>query len=64
MNNKEYEGEMDEMNNKMDELSKLSFEDWKKMATKNDPEMKEMSDKELHQTYDMIQKMVKMKRGN
>ena len=64
IDNQELEGEMDEMNNKMDELSKLSFEDWKKMATKNDPEMKEMSDEELRQTYDMIQKMVKMKRGN
>lgn len=64
MNNQEFESEMDEMNNNMDEISKLSFEEWKKLATKDDPEMQEMSDEELRETYDMIQKMVKMKRGN
>ena len=64
MNNQEFEGEMGEMDNKMQELSKLSFEEWKKMATKNDPEMKEMSDEELHQTFDMIQKVIKMRQGN
>ena len=64
MNNDEYDVDMDEMNDSMDKISKLSFKEWKKMATKNDPEMKEMSDEELRQTYDMIQKMIKMKRGN
>lgn len=64
MNNQEFESEMDEMNNNMDEISKLSFEEWKKLATKDDPEMQEMSDEELRETYDMIQKMVKMKREN
>ena len=64
MGNQEFEDEMDEMNNKMDDLSKLSYEEWKKMATKNDPEMREMSGEELRETYDMIQKMIKMKRGN
>ncbi len=64
MDNQEFEGEMGEMDNKMDELSKLSFEEWKAMATKNDPEMKEMSDEELHQTFDMIQKVIKMRQGN
>ena len=63
MDNQEFEDEMGEMDNKMDELSKLSFEEWKEMATKNDSEMKEMSDEELRQTYDMIQKMIKMRQG-
>ncbi len=63
MDNQEFEDEMGEMDNKIDELSKLSFEEWKEMATKNDSEMKEMSDEELHQTYDMIQKMIKMRQG-
>lgn len=63
MNNDEFEGEMDEMNANMDKISKLSFEEWKKMATKDDPEMQEMSDEELRQTYDMIQKMAKMRRN-
>jgi len=64
MNNDEFDGEMDEMNDNMDKISKLSFEEWKKMATKNDPEMSEMSDEELRQTYDMIQKMIKLRKGN
>ncbi len=61
MNNDEFEKGMDGMDESMEQISKLSFEEWKKMVTKNDPEMKEMSDEELHQTYDMIQKMVKMR---
>ena len=64
MNNQEFEGEMDDMNDNMDQISKLSFKEWKKMATENDEEMREMSDEELRDIYDMIQKMVKMKRGN
>jgi hypothetical protein len=64
MNNEEFEDEMGEMDNKMDELSKLSFEEWKEMATKNDPEMQQMSDEELHETFDMVQKMIKMRQGN
>ena len=63
MNNDEFDDELEDMDAKMNELSKLSFEDWKKMATKNDPEMSEMSDEELRQTYDMIQKMIKMRKG-
>ncbi|MDX1829718.1 MAG: hypothetical protein R3342_09245 [Lutibacter sp.] len=53
-----------ELKNSMHKISKLSFGEWKKMAIKNDPEMKNMSDEELHQTYDMIQKMTKMGIGN
>ncbi|MDV7186664.1 hypothetical protein R3X25_05170 [Lutibacter sp. TH_r2] len=64
LDNEEYKDEMENMDDKMDMLSKMSYEDWKKMATKNDPEMKEMSDEELYETYNMIQKMIKMKQGN
>ncbi|MBT8317742.1 MAG: hypothetical protein HKP59_08940 [Lutibacter sp.] len=64
MNNDEFNNELNEMDANMENIQKLSFEEWKKMATKNDPEMKEMSDEELRQTYDMIQKMIKMRRGN
>jgi hypothetical protein len=63
MNNQEFDGEMDDMDASMDKIEKLSFEEWKEMATKNDPEMKEMSDEELRQTYNMIQKMIKMRKG-
>ncbi|WP_456375962.1 hypothetical protein [Lutibacter sp.] len=64
MDNDEYNDELEEMDDKMDKIQNLSFEEWKEMATKNDEEMKAMSDEELRQTYDMIQKMIKMKRGN
>jgi hypothetical protein len=52
-----------EDNENLDKLSKMSFEEWKKMATKDDPETEKMSDKELRQVYDMMQKMIKMKQG-
>ncbi len=56
--------DMEEIDKNVEALKKMSFEEWKKIAQKNDPEMAEMSDKELHQTYDMIQKMLKMRKGN
>ena len=64
MDNEEFNTELDEMNEGLDKIKNLSFEEWKAMATKNDPEMKEMRDEELRQTYDMIQKMAKMGIGN
>ncbi len=64
MNNDEFNNELEEMDANMGKIQNLSFEEWKKMATKNDEEMKVMSDEELHQTYDMIQKMIKMRKGN
>jgi hypothetical protein len=47
----------------MEQVSKLSFDEWKKLAIK-DPEMQGKSEKELHQIYDMIKKMAKMGLGN
>lgn len=57
---------MEDMDANMDKLSKLSFEEWKKMALsdKDDEEMQHMSEDELRQTYNMIQKMAKMRKGN
>ncbi len=65
MNNEEFEDDMGDMDANMDKISKMSFEEWKKMALadKEDEEMQNMSEKELRQTYDMIQKMVKMRKG-
>jgi len=59
-------GDMEELDSDMEKVSKLSFEEWKKLALsdKDDEEMQNMSEKELRQTYDMIQKMVKMRKGN
>lgn len=58
--------DMEDFEADMDKLSKLSFEQWKKMALsdREDEEIQNMSDAELKQTYDMIQKMVKMRKGN
>jgi len=64
MNNDEFNDELEDMDANMEKIQNLSFEEWKKMATKNDPEMREMSDEELRQTYDMIQKMMKLRKGN
>ncbi|WP_117880095.1 hypothetical protein [Aureibaculum luteum] len=57
--------DMESIDEDMDKLSKLSFNEWKKMALadKEDEEMQNMSEKELREMYDMIQKMVKMRKG-
>ena len=65
MDNKQFNSGVDrkDMQKGMEQVSKLSFKEWKKLAIK-DSEMQGKSDKELHQIYDMIQKMAKMGRGN
>lgn len=40
---------------KMQEVQKMSFEDWKKEVVKNDVEMADKTDAELKQIYDMMQ---------
>lgn len=57
--------DMESIDEDMDKLSKLSFNEWKKMALadKEDEEMQNMSEKELREMYDMIQKMIKMRKG-
>ncbi len=64
LNNAAFEDDMEDMNADMDKISKMSFKEWKKLALadKEDEEMQNMSEEELHQTYDMIQKMVKMRK--
>ncbi len=60
----EYNEGLDGMDDEMDKIAKMSYKDWKKSAQANDEEMRNMSDEELRQTYDMIQKMIKMRQGN
>ena len=57
------EWDMEDIDENMDKLSKLSFEESKKMtlADKEDEEMQNMSEQELREMYDMIQKMVKIR---
>jgi len=57
----EYKEDLEDMKTNMDKISKMSFEEWKKLATKDDEEMRAMSDKELRDTYNMMQKMIKMR---
>lgn len=64
MDNEEFEEDIEDMDAEMDRMSKMNFNEWKKLVQENDPEMKQMSDKELKQTYDMMQKMIKMRKGN
>lgn len=64
MNNEEFQDEMDDEDIKIEQLQKLSFEDYKKMVIEADPEMKNASDEELRQTYNMMQAMLKAKGGN
>ncbi|WP_179318248.1 hypothetical protein [Winogradskyella helgolandensis] len=45
----------------LSKIKNMSFEEWKKKATLNDEELGEMSEAELRETYDMIQKMIKMR---
>jgi hypothetical protein len=63
MSNETYNNEMEELDKGMEQMQNLSYEEWKKMVTENDPEMQAMSEEELHQTYDMMQKMIKARIG-
>ena len=60
----EYEDEMEEMDASMDMISNMSYEEWKKAAVTNDEEMNQMSEEELQDTYNMLQRMIKMRSGN
>ena len=59
--NEEFDSDMEDMDENIDALKNMSFEEWKKIATENDEEMQNMSDKELRETYDMLQKMLQMR---
>ncbi|MCF8373871.1 MAG: hypothetical protein K9H64_19770 [Bacteroidales bacterium] len=66
MDNENYDQDSGPTNEDMDKLSKMSFEEWKKLvlAEEENTEMKTMSDAELRQSFDMMQKMIKAQRGN
>lgn len=56
----EDEDMMDDMKDEMKKMKKMSFDEWKKEAQKNDAEMQQMSDEQLRQIYNMMQKASKM----
>jgi uncharacterized protein YfkK (UPF0435 family) len=63
MNDSEYQEGLEDIDENMDIIANMTYEEWKKVAVANDEEMQEMSEEELRQTYDMIQKMIKMRKG-
>ena len=54
-----YQAEQQDMKTKKDHLKKMSFEEFKKMA-KQDPEMKNMTDKELKEQYKLMKQMLNL----
>jgi nitrogen fixation/metabolism regulation signal transduction histidine kinase len=59
VNSEEFQDDIKEAKEDMKKMVKMSFDEWKKFARQRDPEMKQMSDKELKAIYDDIQKMAK-----
>lgn len=47
----------------MEKISKMSYEEWKKMAQREDEDLRNISETELRETYDMMQKMLKNRIG-
>jgi len=62
-NDADYAKDKVEMKKNAKKMQNLSYEDYKKMVLKDDPEAKNMSEKEMKQGYQMMQMMAK-KIGN
>jgi hypothetical protein len=60
MSNQEFDEDYDDMSDEIEALKKMSFDEWKEIAKKEDEEFRNMSDKELRETYDMMQTMLKL----
>ena len=59
--NDTYDEEMKAMDENMEQLRKMTFTEWKNKYVTYDTNLQAMSDQELHQTYDMIQKMIRIR---
>ena len=57
----DFDADLEDIDQDLNRIKNMSFEEWKKRATENDEEMRNMSDDELRETYNMIQKMIKMR---
>ena len=60
MDGESFDVDRDEMKADMDGMKNMSYDDWKKMVTADDPEMQDMSEEELRQMYDMMQQVIRM----
>lgn len=54
----------EEMEEGMKMMEGLSFEEYKQMVREGDPEMQDASEEELRYSYDMMQKMLKLRNDN
>lgn len=55
---------MEDMDAEMEKISKMSYIEWKKLVLSNDEEARQMSEEELRGTYDMMQKMMELRKKN
>lgn len=61
MGTESFDVDIDEMEKDMDRVKEMSYEEWRKLATADDPEMQAMSEEDLKQMYDTMQKMIQMR---
>lgn len=54
----ESEDDFDDMEKEMEAIKNMSYDEWKKLVTAEDPEMQSMSEAELRQVYDLMQRMI------
>jgi len=60
--NEAFSEDMDDTRQRMDEMSKMSFEEWKAQMNQ-DPEFKEMPEEEKRQSYELMKAMAKKLNG-
>lgn len=57
----DFDADYEDIQEDINRLKNMSYEEWKQLATEDDEEMQKMSEEELRETYNMIQKMIKMR---
>ena len=60
MGGKGFEGSNEDSDQYIDAMKNMTFEQWKE-EVKNDPEIQQMTEEELKEAYQMIQKMIQLK---
>lgn len=53
--------DVEELDETLDKISEMSFEEWKKLVQMDDEEMQAKSDEQLRKEYDDMQKMLKLR---
>ena len=61
MNDTDYDTDLEDIDQNLKLIKNMTFEEWKTKATEHDEEMRNMSDDELRETYNIIQKIIKMR---